>query len=72
MQLSELLQGMFVLSVADKTKKQQNLILHKGSDYNHIMWSKFVNSQDKEWPVDLQAELCHDLWPPYIPLKAQL
>lgn len=46
--LSGLLQGMFVLSAADKTKKQRNLILHKGKDYNRIMWSKFVNSPDKE------------------------
>lgn len=46
--LSGLLQGMFVLSAADKTKKRRNLILHKGKEDNHIMWSKFVNSPDKE------------------------
>lgn len=70
--LSGISQEMFVLSVADKTKKQRNLILHRDSDYNHIMWSKFVNSPDKEWPVAFWAELCGELWPYRIPLKAQL
>lgn len=46
-----LLKRTFVLSVADKTKKKPNLIVHKGSDCNQIMCSRFVKSQHKEWPV---------------------
>lgn len=71
LQLSGISQGMFLLSVADKTKKQRNLILHSDSNYNHIMWSKFVNSPDKGWPVAFWAELCSELWPYRIPIKAQ-
>lgn len=45
-----------MLSVPDRVrlderrqkKRGQNLISHKGSDYNHIMWSKFVISEHKE------------------------
>lgn len=57
-QLSEPLQREVVLSVADKTKKTQNLIKHKGSDYNHIMWSKCVQSD--QWISKMNSAMNYD------------